>query len=150
MVNQQVLQGNWNDIKGKIRERWGQLTGDELQSFNGNVDQLVGMIQRRTGEARGEIEEYLQELTASGSAGLAKASENVRAYATQASESMRQYADQASESFQQGYDQATEAMREGYMRTEEMVRQHPLESVAVCFGCGVLTGVVLGLMLRSR
>ena len=38
MVNQQVLQGHWNEIKGKIRSRWGQLTNDDLQKFDGDVD----------------------------------------------------------------------------------------------------------------
>jgi len=51
MINEQVLQGNWNEIKGKIRSKWGQLTNDDLQSFDGNVDRLVGLIQRKTGEA---------------------------------------------------------------------------------------------------
>ena len=37
MVNQQTLSGNWNDIKGKIRKKWGQLTNDDVQVFNGNV-----------------------------------------------------------------------------------------------------------------
>ena len=38
MINQQVLQGNWNELKGKIRSKWGQLTNDDLQNFDGNVD----------------------------------------------------------------------------------------------------------------
>jgi len=51
-VNQQTLEGNWNEIKGKLHERWGQLTQDDLQRARGDVDQLVGLIQRKTGEAR--------------------------------------------------------------------------------------------------
>ena len=46
MVNQQTLQGNWNEIKGKLRNRWGQLTNDDLQQAQGNVDQLIGQLQR--------------------------------------------------------------------------------------------------------
>src|SRR5262245_56050563 len=41
MINQQVLQGNWNEIKGKLRHKWGQLTNDDVQSFDGNVDRLL-------------------------------------------------------------------------------------------------------------
>ena len=53
-MNQQTLEGNWNEIKGKLHERWGQLTNDDLQKARGNVDQLVGMIQedRRGARAR--------------------------------------------------------------------------------------------------
>jgi uncharacterized protein YjbJ (UPF0337 family) len=55
VLNQQVLQGNWNEIRGKLREKWGELTNDDVQSFNGNVDQLIGSIQRKTGESRESI-----------------------------------------------------------------------------------------------
>ena len=49
MVNQQALEGNWNVIKGKIRTHWGQLTDDDLPQFHGEVDKLVGTIQRKNG-----------------------------------------------------------------------------------------------------
>ena len=65
MANQQTLQGNWNEIKGKICTHWGQLTDDDLSQFHGEVDSLVGTIQRKTGEGREAIEKYLHELTGS-------------------------------------------------------------------------------------
>jgi uncharacterized protein YjbJ (UPF0337 family) len=139
MVNQQTLQGSWNEIKGKIRSKWGQLTNDDVQSFNGNVDQLVGLIQRKTGEARSSIERYLEELTSDGSSALGQAAESVRGYATQAAETVQQTSRQAAQSLRQGYEEA-----------EHMVRERPVESMAVCFGAGVFVGVVLGILMRSR
>jgi uncharacterized protein YjbJ (UPF0337 family) len=139
MVNQQTLQGNWNEIKGKLRTKWGQLTNDDVQSFNGNVDQLVGLIQRKTGEARNSIETYLEEVTRNGSSSVGQAAETVRQYATQASERMQEGTRQAQETFRQGYDQA-----------EHMVRERPVESMAVCFGAGMFVGVLMGIMMRSR
>jgi uncharacterized protein YjbJ (UPF0337 family) len=88
MINQATLQGNWNEIKGQLRKHWGQLTNDELQTFNGNVDQLVGLIQRKTGEARSQVEEFLDELTSNGSASLSDAADNVREYVQQACSSV--------------------------------------------------------------
>jgi len=139
MVNAQTLQGHWNEIKGKLRNKWGQLSGDELQSFNGNVDQLVGMIQRKTGEARSSVEHYLEELTSNGASALSQASEAVREYATQASTAVQEQTKKAAESVRKGYDEA-----------ESMIRDRPGESAAVCFGVGVLVGVLLGVALRSR
>lgn len=139
MINQQTLQGNWNEIKGKLRTKWGQLTNDELQSFNGNVDQLVGMIQRKTGEARNSVEHYLEELSANGASAI-----------SQATETVRDYAQHAAERVQESSKQAAETVRHGYEEAERVVRQRPAESVAVCFGAGVLVGVVVGMMLRSR
>jgi len=63
MTNQQTLQGNWNEIKGQLRSKWGSLTDDDLAIFNGNVEQLVGTIQRKTGEAREGIEQFFEQAT---------------------------------------------------------------------------------------
>jgi len=137
MVNQQTLQGNWNEIKGKLRTKWGQLTNDEVDVFDGNVDRLVGMIQRKTGEARGSVEKYLEEVSASGASGIAQAAETVRGYAKQATEQV-----------QETTHQATEAVRHGYQQAEGTVRKNPAESIAVCFATGVGVGVLLTLAMR--
>ena len=138
-VNQQTLEGNWNEIKGKLRERWGNLNQDELQQAKGNVDQLVGLIQRSTGEARDKVEKFLTELTSNGSGAVSRAAENVRNYAQQAAENMQGVSQQASEKMRASYDE-----------TERMVRERPLESLAVCFGAGLVTGILVGLVIRSR
>jgi len=139
MVNQQTLQGNWNEIKGKLRSKWGQLTNDDLQSAHGNIDQLIGLIQRKTGEARTSIEHFLEEATASGASALG-----------QAAETAREFAQQAMETVQERSKQAVESVRHGYEEAEEMIKERPAESAAVCFGVGMLVGVILGLALRSR
>ena len=43
-VNQQTLEGNWTEIKGKLHEKWGQVSNDELQMAQGNIEQLIGLI----------------------------------------------------------------------------------------------------------
>jgi uncharacterized protein YjbJ (UPF0337 family) len=138
MINQATLQGNWNEVKGKLRKKWGQLTNDDVQRFDGNVDQLVGLIQRKTGEARDSVERYLDELSASGSSVVAQTADDVR-----------EYVQQAAERIQDGSRQAVDSLRQGYEEAEEFVRQRPSESVAICFGVGVFVGLVLGLSMRS-
>jgi uncharacterized protein YjbJ (UPF0337 family) len=150
MVNQQTLSGNWNEIKGQIRRKWGQLTNDDVQAFNGNVDQLIGMIQTKTGEARNNVERFLEEATSKGAEGFSQAAETVRNYATGAATQAREYAGQAVEAVEQGSQQAYDSVRRSYMDAEETVRSRPAESVAVCFGAGVLTGLLLALTFRSR
>lgn len=138
-LNQQTLEGNWNEIKGKLHERWGQLTQDDLQKARGNVDQLVGVIQRKTGEARERIEQYLSEIASSGSSTMGRVADAVRGYASSARGSM-----------EDARGRAGEAMRGGYAQTERMIQQRPLESLAVGFGAGLITGVIIGLMMRSE
>jgi uncharacterized protein YjbJ (UPF0337 family) len=148
-LNQQTLEGNWNEIKGKLHERWGQLTQDDLQKARGNVDQLVGLIQRKTGEARERVEQYLNELTASSGGGVSRVAEAVRGYASSAMDSMRGYGSTAAESADEARARAAEMLRGGYAQTERMIQQRPLESLAVGFGAGLITGVIIGLVMRS-
>jgi len=57
------LEGNWKQMRGKVKERWGELTDDDLTAINGRRDQLEGKIQERYGyaksQARREIEDCL-------------------------------------------------------------------------------------------
>ncbi len=139
MINQQTLQGNWNEIKGKLRSKWGSLTDDDLKVFNGNVEQLVGTIQRKTGAARESIEHFVEQLSSDGASAISRASETVRAGAQQAVEMVQETSKQAAAS-----------VRKGFTEVEDMVKQRPAESLAVCFGAGVITGVVVTLLLRWR
>jgi len=139
MINQTTLKGNWNEIKGKLRSHWGQLSNDDVQTFNGNVDQLVGLIERKTGETRSVVEDYLNQLTANGAATVGAAVEDAR-----------QYVQDAAQRIQDGSRQAMDSFRENYGEAEEMVRRRPSESVAVCFGIGVFVGLLFGLTLRGR
>jgi uncharacterized protein YjbJ (UPF0337 family) len=139
MSTKQTLQENWHEIKGKLRSKWGSLTDDDLQIFNGNVDQLVGTIQRKTGEARESIEQFFEQFSANGASAVSRAGETVHAYAQQAVDTVQETSKQAADS-----------VRQGYAEVENMVRQRPAESLAVCFGVGVITGVVVGLVFRSR
>ena len=138
-INAQEIQGQWNKIRGKVKEKWGQLTDDDLTLAGGNVDQLVGRIQQKTGATREAIEKFLDDLTASGGSAV-----------SQVAESAREFVSQAGDRFREGYDQVGDMARRRYEMAEDMVRQNPGQSVAAAFGFGMVLGVVVGLALRSR
>ena len=50
------LKGQWNELKGRVKERWGDLTNDDLDRIEGRRDQLVGAIQQQYGRSRDEVE----------------------------------------------------------------------------------------------
>lgn len=60
-MNKDTLQGDWNLIKGKIKEKWGKLTDNDLTEINGKREQLLGKLQKTYGFAKDKAE---QELTA--------------------------------------------------------------------------------------
>ncbi len=55
------MKGNWNVIKGKLKQRWARLTDDDLRYVDGKEDELIGRIQKRTGETREVVEKAVKE-----------------------------------------------------------------------------------------
>ena len=55
------IKGDWNIIKGRLKEKWAQLTEDDLQYIEGRQEELYGRIQKRTGETREAIEKAIKE-----------------------------------------------------------------------------------------
>ncbi|MES2996170.1 MAG: CsbD family protein [Verrucomicrobiota bacterium] len=60
-MNKLQIKGDWNVFKGKVKQRWGQLTDDDLDVAEGQADELIGRIQKRTGKSKEEIEKALSE-----------------------------------------------------------------------------------------
>ena len=58
--------GDWNITKGKLKQKWSQLTDDDLQYVEGKYDELLGRIQKRTGETRQAVEATIKESTSCG------------------------------------------------------------------------------------
>ena len=56
-----MIQGKWKELKGEAKEKWGELTDDDLDVIEGNRDQLVGLIQNRYGKAKEEAEKEVEE-----------------------------------------------------------------------------------------
>jgi uncharacterized protein YjbJ (UPF0337 family) len=55
-MNRDTLKGQWTQLKGKVREQWGELTDDDLDKAQGNAEVLIGKIQERYGRNREEAE----------------------------------------------------------------------------------------------
>ncbi|MFA5684630.1 MAG: CsbD family protein [Lysobacteraceae bacterium] len=51
-MNQDIIQGKWKQLKGRIRSQWGDLTDDDLAAAEGHRDYLIGKVQERYGIAR--------------------------------------------------------------------------------------------------
>ena len=54
------LKGQWNELKGRVKEKWGELTNDDLDRIEGRRDQLVGAIQQQYGRSRDEVEREVE------------------------------------------------------------------------------------------
>ena len=59
-MNTLEIKGDWNIAKGKLKQKWADLTDDDLAYVSGKEDELVGRIQKRTGQTREAIEKELK------------------------------------------------------------------------------------------
>ena len=59
-MNWDTAAGNWKQVKGKVKEKWGKLTDDDLAYVNGKREQLLGRIQERYGIAKDEAEKEIK------------------------------------------------------------------------------------------
>lgn len=61
-MNNDILEGNWKQLKGKVRENWGKLTDDEVDEIAGKKENFVGKIQEKYGMKRDEAEKEWDKL----------------------------------------------------------------------------------------
>ncbi len=62
-MNKLEAKGDWNIIKGKLKQKWAKLTDDDLKCAEGKHDELIGRIEKRTGEKREAIEKAIKEFS---------------------------------------------------------------------------------------
>jgi uncharacterized protein YjbJ (UPF0337 family) len=60
-MNRDVIEGNWKQLKGKVRERWARLTDDQIDVIGGKRDQLAGKIQELYGITRDEVDKQIRD-----------------------------------------------------------------------------------------
>lgn len=59
---QDKLKGNWNIVKGNLKQKWANLTDDDLLYEEGKEDELVGRLQQKTGETKEKINEFIDRM----------------------------------------------------------------------------------------
>lgn len=139
MIAQERVSGNWNRIVGAVKKNFGQITNDDLNRVEGNVDQLVGLIQTKTGRSREQIEQFLNQCCTTAEGTFYEVSDRVA-----------EYSDAASEALRENYDRLADAAGKGYDQTLRTISRRPMESLAVAVGAGALFGLVLGMSMAAR
>jgi len=133
MVTKQELSGKWDSIVGSVKKKYGQITDNELKQVEGDLNQLSGLIQRKAGQSKEQVEAFLDECC--GGSFM---------------DQMSSMAENASETVREGYEQVSETARQGYDYSVKTMSRRPLESVATAAGVGLLLGVMLGISIGAR
>lgn len=56
------MKGSWNEVKGKLKQKYGQLTDDDLKFEEGKEDELLGRLQKRLGRSKDEVRQFIADL----------------------------------------------------------------------------------------
>lgn len=61
-MNRDQAEGKWNEFNAKVKQKWGELTDDEIQQAEGNVEELSAKIQQRYGDSKEDVSRQLSEM----------------------------------------------------------------------------------------
>ncbi|MGO2102703.1 MAG: CsbD family protein [Psychroflexus halocasei] len=61
-MNEQEFKGKWNQAKGKLKQKYGDLTDDDLKYADGKKDELLGRLQEKTGKTKEELEKEIKNM----------------------------------------------------------------------------------------
>lgn len=61
-MNKLQIKGNWNEMKGKVKQKYANLTDDDLTYVDGKEDELLGRLQKKTGKSKEELTDELNNL----------------------------------------------------------------------------------------
>jgi uncharacterized protein YjbJ (UPF0337 family) len=62
-MNKLQIKGNWNEVQGKLKQKYGNLTNDDLAYAEGKEEELLGRLQKATGKAKEELIDEINKMT---------------------------------------------------------------------------------------
>ncbi len=63
-MNEDILKGKWNQLKGEVKKEWGKLTDNDLNKVDGEITRLMGVIQEKYGHTADEIKQKVNKFLA--------------------------------------------------------------------------------------
>ena len=150
-MNKFTFDGSWNEIKGKLRQKYAQLTDDDLQFAEGKAEELLGRLQSLLGVGAEQLQKTLADLklevedaakTAHGKyeAAKQKVSEIAGDLKNSAAEKAEQFKEKAGEAYEDARLKARSWNDEG----EAYVREQPRTAMLTA----LVAGVMIGLLIR--
>jgi uncharacterized protein YjbJ (UPF0337 family) len=145
---------HWDEIKGQLKQRFGQLTDDDLAFVEGKGEELLARLREKLGMSVKELDQVLSEFNGAASDRLEKtkaklghladeAREKAHAVAGEVRAKAGAAADEVKAQATAAYGQARERARGYFSEGEEYVRQNPRESLLAALCAGFVAGLLI-------
>jgi len=145
---------HWDEIKGQLKQRFAQLTDDDLAFVEGKGEELLGRLREKLGMSGKELDHVLFELNTAASDQLEKAKAKIGSLAGEAREKANAVAgevrakagaaaDEVKAQATAAYGQARERARGLFSEGEEYVRHNPRESLLAALCAGFVAGMLI-------
>lgn len=136
-MNTDQIRDQWNSITGRLRDHWSELSDHDFRRVRGNAEQLIGMVQKRTGATRAEVEHLIDRVVSDGNR-----------LSHQMSDVASRYAADASEYLHDHYDLIAKRAGEYSHKAAKVVRARPAEALVLAFSLGVIATALA--FMKSR
>lgn len=60
-MNKDIFEGNWEEVKGKLKQAWGKLTDDDIKVIEGSHQEIIGKLQKHYGYSKDQAEQALRD-----------------------------------------------------------------------------------------
>ena len=60
-MNKDIIQGNWKEVKGKLKQQWGKLTDDDITQLKGSYQELEGLLQKKYGYQKDKVDKEIDD-----------------------------------------------------------------------------------------
>ena len=138
---------NWDNVKARLQQRWGQIDSGDFESSS-TWDDVLSKIQHKTGETRQSIEEYATKVLGDAKVKATDWQLYAKSLIEQAKTKAANVTSTTGQTAQQYTAQAQDSLSEQLHTAENAIRSRPLPSIAYAFGLGALVGVMLGTSRR--
>lgn len=156
-----TIDGSWNQIKGKLRQQFSQITDDDVLFVEGKGDELLGRLQSKLGMGADEVDALLHKLNGElsdasengrGAVGAMKAAagqfaDDFKGKATEVVDDLKHAASARAEELKgqagEAYDQARKKARTLHQDAEEYVREKPRQALMTALAAGFVAGLLI-------
>lgn len=139
-----IFQGNWDEIKGKLKKQWGKLTDNEIEEINGSYEEFVGKIKKAYGYEGKQLEKEISNFFDTEGFEI---NDKAMELKTKASENMDKLKGVVKECMNEYFEQIKDSTTNAEEKIVTYCKENPLKSAAIIALAGITISAVLTKMI---